>query len=201
MKKSLLLRSTIALACISPGLAAPTLTWTTRQLTPEFHAEGAAAGDFNKDGVMDVVYGPWWFVGPSFTEKHQIYPPAAVDPRGYSKNFFNYTPDLNADGWPDVLVLGFPGEESYWFENPKGGEGDWKRHDILKVTDDESPVVGIAEHERLIRTLGANVLTELVAQIGRRITFGENSRRRVAVNGAMIAGDQHRNVSARRFLQ
>ncbi|MEO5916407.1 MAG: VCBS repeat-containing protein [Luteolibacter sp.] len=140
MKKSILLRSAITLAFVSPCLAAPPLTWTTRQLTSEFQAEGAAAGDFNKDGVRDVVYGPWWFEGPGFTEKHTIYPDTPLDPRNYSKNFFAYTPDLNADGWQDVLVLGFPGEESYWFENPHGAAGDWKRHDVLKVTDAESPV-------------------------------------------------------------
>lgn len=130
----------LSLAALISAHAAPELKWSTKQLTAEFHAEGAGAGDFNKDGKMDVVYGPWWFAGPDFTEKHQIYPPAAVDPRGYSKNFFTYGPDLNGDGWSDVLVLGFPGDVSYWFENPKGAPGDWKRHDVLKVTDDESPV-------------------------------------------------------------
>ncbi len=140
MKKSIFLRSTAAFACVSSCLAAPTLKWTTQQLTSDFLAEGAAAGDFNKDGVMDVVYGPWWFEGPGFTEKHAIYPSVPLDPRAYSRNFFAYAPDLNADGWTDVLVLGFPGEESYWFENPQGAAGDWKRHDILKVTDNESPV-------------------------------------------------------------
>ncbi|MDB6070686.1 MAG: Cysteine protease [Verrucomicrobiales bacterium] len=142
MNKSLLLLScTTAFACLgSAASAAPALKWSTQQLTNEFHAEGAAAGDFNKDGKMDIVYGPWWFAGPEFTRKNQIYPPAAVNPRGYSKNFFNYCPDLNADGWTDVLVLGFPGEDSYWFENPKNATGDWKRYSILKVTDGESPV-------------------------------------------------------------
>ncbi|MES2476390.1 MAG: VCBS repeat-containing protein [Verrucomicrobiota bacterium] len=140
MKKSIFLRAAVALSGLSPCLAAPTLTWTTHQLTSEFQAEGAAAGDFNKDGVMDVVYGPWWFEGPGFTKKHTIYPVTPLDPRKYSRNFFAYTPDLDADGWADVLVLGFPGEESYWFKNPQGATGDWKRHDILKVTDGESPV-------------------------------------------------------------
>jgi hypothetical protein len=140
MKKPIVSLGIAASATLMPCSAAPSLTWKTQQLTPEFHAEGAAAGDFNKDGVMDVVYGPWWFAGPNFKEKTTIYQGNAFDPRGYSRNFFCYAPDLNGDGWDDVLVLGFPGEESYWFENPKGAAGDWKRHDILKVTDGESPV-------------------------------------------------------------
>lgn len=140
MKKSLLLLSGASLAALLPSMAAPALNWQTQQLTGEFHAEGAAVGDFNKDGTKDVVYGPWWFAGPGLANPHQIYPPTKIDPRAYSRNFLTYAPDLNSDGWDDVLVLGFPGEESYWFENPKGGTGDWKRHIALKVTDNESPV-------------------------------------------------------------
>ncbi len=140
MKHPLSLTCGVALVASLPIFAAPALTWKTQRLTDEFQAEGAAAGDFNKDGKMDVVYGPWWFEGPDFTVKHQIYPHAPIDPHGYSKNFLAYAPDLNGDGWADVLVLGFPGAESYWFENPQGADGDWKRHDILKVTDGESPV-------------------------------------------------------------
>ncbi|MDB6134517.1 MAG: repeat protein [Verrucomicrobiales bacterium] len=132
----------LSLVSLLSAHAAPELKWTTKQLTKEFYAEGAAAGDFNKDGKGDVAYGPFWFAGPDYTEKHQIYPPVAFDPRSYSRNFLAYAPDLNGDGWTDVLVLGFPGEDSYWFENPKGaaGAGDWKRHEVLKVTDGESPL-------------------------------------------------------------
>ena len=28
--------------------------------------------------------------------------------------------DINQDGWDDILILGFPGEKSSWYENPKG---------------------------------------------------------------------------------
>src|ERR1700712_3330063 len=45
-------------ACIAP---AQEITWKKIQITDKFHAEGMAAGDFNKDGKMDVVYGPFWY--------------------------------------------------------------------------------------------------------------------------------------------
>jgi FG-GAP-like repeat len=139
MKNPLLLLSSISLAATLSCPAAPGLKWDTLQLNAEFHAEGAAVGDFNKDGTKDVAYGPMWFAGPSLKDSHQIYPPAKVDPRSYSRNFVAYGTDLNGDAWDDILVLGFPGEDSYWFENPKGKDGDWSRHTALKVTDNESP--------------------------------------------------------------
>ena len=130
------------MALVSAGITSVSgqITWTTQQLTAEFHAEGAACGDFNKDGKKDVAYGPFWWAGPDFKTQKQIYAPSPFDPRGYSKNFVAYGPDLNGDGYDDVLVLGFPGDWSYWFENPRGAEGDWKRHNIFKVTDNESPM-------------------------------------------------------------
>jgi hypothetical protein len=130
------------------------------QLTDEFWAEGANFGDFNKDGKNDVVYGQFWWEGPDFAKKHEYfkveksftvkaadgtektvqgYKGALSTENDYSKNFLAYTHDFNADGWTDILILGFPGEQSWWFENPQGKEGLWKQHVALDVTDNESP--------------------------------------------------------------
>jgi len=109
------------------------------QLSDVFYSEGASFGDFNRDGKNDIVSGPYWYEGPDFTKKHEIYPPAPFDPANYSKNFFAFVYDFNHDGWPDVLVVGFPGEDTSWYENPKGREGHWQRHVVFQTTDNESP--------------------------------------------------------------
>lgn len=126
-----------------------------KHLTAEFWSEGANFGDFNKDGENDIVSGPYWWEGPKFEKRHEYYAPSQTfqrkkedgteeqakgyDPLGYSKNFLAFTHDLNKDGWTDILILGFPGEESSWFENPKGIKGLWQRHAAIDVTDNESP--------------------------------------------------------------
>ncbi len=57
----------------------------------------------------------------------------------YSDNFFVWPHDFNRDGWNDILVVGFPGTDTSWFENPKGKEGHWARHKVFAQTDNESP--------------------------------------------------------------
>src|SRR3954447_1744596 len=85
------------------------------QLSDQFYSEGANFGDFNHDGKMDIVAGPFWYEGPDFTKKHQFMSDEDAktsDPHHYSTNFFAFAYDFKGDGWADILILGFPGKES-----------------------------------------------------------------------------------------
>ncbi|MDR0870280.1 MAG: VCBS repeat-containing protein [Planctomycetaceae bacterium] len=107
-------------------------------LSDKFYAEGAYAGDFNKDGKPDIVAGPYWYAGPDFTKKYEIYDTASFNPEAYSDNFGTFIADLNGDGWDDVFICPHPGTDSYWYENPKGKEGHWTKHPALKELGNES---------------------------------------------------------------
>src|SRR4051812_8978164 len=109
------------------------------QLSDRFFCEGATFGDFNRDGMMDIVAGPYWYAGPTFTERHEYYQPKPFDIAHYSDNFFAYSYDINGDSWSDIVIIGFPGQDASWFENPRGKPGNWKRNTILKIVDNESP--------------------------------------------------------------
>jgi len=130
------------------------------RLTDQYWAEGANIGDFNHDGKVDVVSGPFWYEGPGFKKRHEFCPanasfkrmksdgsvetvPGFEGARGtnnaYSECFLTFTYDFNGDGWTDILIYGFPGKEVAWYENPKGREGHWQRHVIFDVLDNESP--------------------------------------------------------------
>jgi hypothetical protein len=138
------------------------------QVTDKFWSEGAYAGDFNHDGKMDVVSGPFWYEGPDFKTRHEYSPAKATfklkktdgteetlagyegalgKQNAYSDNFLTYVYDFNGDGWDDVIVYGFPGKECFWYENPKGkanadGTEHWVRHKVIDVLDNESPMFG-----------------------------------------------------------
>ena len=112
------------------------------RLSDQFYTEGAYFGDFNRDGKMDIVAGPFWFEGPDFQKRHEYRPVKAFDPKGYSDNFLTFTSDFNGDGWTDVLCVPFPGAEGYWHENPQGKDGPWPRHLAYANIGNESPVWG-----------------------------------------------------------
>jgi|694.fasta_scaffold96097_3 hypothetical protein len=63
--------TTLVGACVAatcgadePGATKPLVTFSKQRLDDRFFAEGAGVGDFNKDGVPDLVAGPFWFAGP-----------------------------------------------------------------------------------------------------------------------------------------
>jgi hypothetical protein len=130
-------------------------------LSSEFISEGAHFADFNHDGKMDVVAGPYWFEGPDFKARHEFTAPAAkpyTPATGYSDYFLTFTYDFNGDGWSDILVYTWPGKEAAWYENPQKRDGHWFRHVILAVADNESPdlldVNGDGKPELLCHTGG-----------------------------------------------
>ena len=112
-----------------------------QQLTDEYFSEGAGFGDLNKDGNPDIVHGPYWWEGPEFTQRHEIYPAKPQNRRGYSDNFFSWVHDFNGDGWNDVLTAGLPGTPGYIFVNPgpQNAESHWTRHKIFDQVGNESP--------------------------------------------------------------
>lgn len=105
-----------------------------------FRSEGAAVGDFNKDGKKDIAAGYVWYEGPDFKQMHQLTDKAPQhDPKGYSNSFCTWADDLNGDGWDDILVTDFPGTPTWWFENPKETGKPWKKNTLTPVTNNESP--------------------------------------------------------------
>lgn len=141
----------------NPALAeGQTVTWKKTVLDDLFRSEGCCVADFNNDGLMDVAAGPMWYEQSITTSEdgtkrewtqHLINgdQPPEHDPARYSNSFMNFADDINHDGWVDLIVIDFPGNQTWWFENP-GAElvnnessNPWKRHEITPVTNNESP--------------------------------------------------------------
>lgn len=108
-----------------------------------FFCEGANVADFNRDGHLDVVSGPFWYAGPDFQKRHVIHEPTPYDPHGYSENFLTYSADFNGDSWVDILYVPWPGKDAFWFQNPgaslEENEQSWVPHRALTDVGNESP--------------------------------------------------------------
>ena len=143
---------------LTPCVSAAELTlhsFKKQHLEQYYWSEGAMLGDLNRDGKPDAVFGPYWWEGPGFTKRHEIYAPTKTTTvketdgtertfpgfeGGFGKknaystdNFFAFVHDLNGDGWNDVLTYGLP----HWLTaslSARAGVCLAALHDVGKVT-------------------------------------------------------------------
>lgn len=110
-------------------------------LTDQYYCDGITTGDINRDGKADIVAGPFWYEGPGFTNKHEFYPAKAFPTEpSPTDSMFSFVHDFNGDGWPDILVLGRVHlHQAFWYENPQGKAGPWKKHFVFERIKGESP--------------------------------------------------------------
>ncbi|RAJ10257.1 FG-GAP-like repeat-containing protein [Arenibacter echinorum] len=100
-----------------------------QRISDMYYSWGANAADFNRDGFLDVVAGPYIYYGPDYTKRREIFPAVASSPSleiPYSKVQDTY--DINHDGWPDVLGSAF---KTTLYINPKGESRRWKSYNVL----------------------------------------------------------------------
>lgn len=117
------------------------LKFKKQVLATEYISEGVATADVNKDGKTDVLAGTFWFEAPDW-KRHEITTPY-IHPSigGYGNSFLNFTMDVNQDGWLDLVKVGFPSKEAYWYENPQNKGGHWKERLVYPSVGNESPAM------------------------------------------------------------
>src|SRR5204862_620169 len=123
------------------------VTFKKTTLDRAFRSEGVGMGDFNNDGKLDISAGSVWYEAPSKPggewTMHVLGTKAnSFDIKTYGDTFMNWAEDLDGDGRQDLIVVDFPGKQTWWFQNP-GSVGQasglpWKKHVVVPVTNNES---------------------------------------------------------------
>jgi hypothetical protein len=119
--------------------ATPSITFKKQTVDGKFYAESIAAADINQDGNPDLVVGPLWWAGPAFTKRTELRAPHAYDKESYSDAFISDAADMDGDGLPDAIQIGWPGRPAHWLKNPGKAGGDWARFLIHPYVGTESP--------------------------------------------------------------
>lgn len=121
--------------------AAPEIRFRKVVIDPVFRSEGCAVADVDRDGRRDIIAGNLWYRAPKW-EAHEIRLVEVFDgATGYSNSFQDFAVDVNGDGWPDQVVVPFPGKPAIWRENPKGKPGPWTEHTVWRSACNESPTM------------------------------------------------------------
>ena len=107
-----------------------------QQLDEFFYTWGAGVGDINRDGVLDVVAGPYFYLGPDYTSRREIYVAPTVNPSNqFPTSGFDFVFDFTGDGWPDVVA----GENRplFLYVNPKGERRRWAKYPAVPQGNSE----------------------------------------------------------------
>jgi hypothetical protein len=97
--------------------------------------ESVGVFDVDKDGILDLVSGSFWYKGPRFLDRFLI---GEVKRFGeYYEDFSTIPMDVNEDGKMDFITGGWFEGTLVWKENPGDGS-EWTTHEIAKTGNIET---------------------------------------------------------------
>ncbi len=117
-----------------------------QRLSPFYYGWSADAADFNRDGKLDIVSGPFIYFGPDYTTSREIYPAQAynVSTQYSMKDWVEHAYDFTGDGWPDVLTTSHAAggkSGAVLYVNPKGEARRWSEHQVVGVVQSEATLL------------------------------------------------------------
>jgi hypothetical protein len=117
--------------------------YTAQRISNLYYGWSAAGADFNKDGRIDLASGPFYYLGPTFTERRifragRVYNPSTE----YAPDMVNLAADFTGDGWPDILASEMQGGRPMdLYVNPAGEARRWDKFRVLPTVSTEIVVL------------------------------------------------------------
>jgi len=115
--------------------------FSKRHLNGFYYSWGVEIADINNDEIQDVIAGPYYYLGPDYTQAHEIYTPTSYNPGTEypQSSLINLSYDFTEDGWPDVLQMsGQAGVgTATLYVNPRGESRHWSSYVVAKPVGNE----------------------------------------------------------------
>jgi hypothetical protein len=113
------IRATAGEADLTAKASADSLQFVMHRVG-SFRSEACCVGDFNHDGKLDVVAGPFLYLASDWKPVAIRKLKGAVDAqgKGYYQDFMNIAYDVDGDGWLDVVSCSWDDRCASWFRNP-----------------------------------------------------------------------------------
>ncbi len=128
---ALTLLSLVSLAAAAVAAAQPATSPTPVKFVAHrignFRTEACGVADFNGDGRLDIVAGPYLYLAPDWKPVKIRTLKGNVDEKGdgYWWDFMNAPLDVDGDGKLDVVSCSWHGKRSEWYRNILPDKGDW----------------------------------------------------------------------------
>lgn len=116
-----------------------------QQLSDFYYSWSSGAADFNHDGILDIVSGPYIYYGPDYTKYSEMYRAETVNPstKFAGDAWMDFPADFTGDGWPDVVTVSYGGANGgiFLYVNPKGEERLWEKYKVVSDVQSEIAVM------------------------------------------------------------
>jgi hypothetical protein len=134
--------ASIAAFCAVAGGAQDGVRFTVRRIG-NARTEACGVADFDNDGRLDIVAGPYLYLAPAFrpVKVREVKTNVKPDGKGYANDFMNLPLDVNGDGRVDVISGDWFSRETWWIENALPSTNIWTRHLIERTGNIETGIL------------------------------------------------------------
>ena len=129
----------VAVKDLQPRVAQPeqvSRRFRMQALNEFYYSWGPSVADMNKDGVPDIVAGPYYYLGPDYSVAREIYMAKTLDASTQYFNGVQFAHDFTGDGWPDVINSLFT-QPTILYVNPRGESRRWESFTVTDAISSE----------------------------------------------------------------